>query len=173
MTLQPAQNDGDDGPALERVRLTVNGRLFEADVEPRRHLGDLLRHDLKLTGTHIGCEHGVCGTCTVIVNGTPVRSCLMFAGQADGATVITIEGLAAPDGTLHPIQQAFWDRHGLQCGFCTPGMMMTIKAVLSDSPDADEAEIRDAISGNLCRCTGYETIVDAALDAARALRGNG
>lgn len=167
----PATDDIGDSPGLEHVRLTVNGRLFEADVEPRRHLGDLLRHDLKLTGTHIGCEHGVCGACTVIVDGAPVRACLMFAGQANGADVTTIEGLAAPDGTLHPIQQAFWDRHGLQCGFCTPGMMMTIKAVLAERPDADEAEIRDAISGNLCRCTGYETIVDAALEAARAMRG--
>ena len=166
-----AIDDIGDSPGLEHVRLTVNGRLFEADVEPRRHLGDLLRHDLKLTGTHIGCEHGVCGACTVIVDGAPVRACLMFAGQANGADVTTIEGLAAPDGALHPIQQAFWDRHGLQCGFCTPGMMMTIKALLAQSPDAEEAEIRDAISGNLCRCTGYETIVDAALDAARALRG--
>jgi carbon-monoxide dehydrogenase small subunit len=167
----PADDDSGDSPGLEHVRLTVNGRLFEADVEPRRHLGDLLRHDLKLTGTHIGCEHGVCGACTVIVNGAPVRSCLMFAGQANGADVTTIEGLAAPDGTLHPIQQAFWNCHGLQCGFCTPGMMMTIKAVLAESPDAGEADIRDAISGNLCRCTGYETIVDAALQAARAMRG--
>jgi len=107
----------------------------------------------------------------VIVNGDPVRSCLMFAGQAHGAVITTVEGLAGADGTLHPIQQAFWNRHGLQCGFCTPGMMMTLKALLVESPDAGEAEIRDAISGNLCRCTGYETIVDAALDAARALRG--
>lgn len=167
----PADDDIGDSPGLEHVRLTVNGRLFEADVEPRRHLGDLLRHDLKLTGTHIGCEHGVCGACTVIVDGAPVRACLMFAGQANGADVTTIEGLAASDGTLHPIQQAFWNCHGLQCGFCTPGMMMTIKALLTQNPDAEEAEIRDAISGNLCRCTGYETIVDAALDAARALRG--
>jgi carbon-monoxide dehydrogenase small subunit len=167
----PRDDDIDDSPGFEHVRLTVNGRLYEADVEPRRHLGDFLRHDLKLTGTHIGCEHGVCGACTVIVNGAPVRSCLMFAGQANGTDVTTIEGLAAPDGTLHPIQQAFWKCHGLQCGFCTPGMMMTIKAVLADRPNADEAEIRDAISGNLCRCTGYETIVDAALDAARAMQG--
>ena len=160
-----------DNPGLEHVTLTVNGTNYARDVEPRRHLGDFLRHDLGLTGTHIGCEHGVCGACTVIVNDVPVRSCLMFAGQADGATVTTVEGLADAGGVLHPIQQAFWNRHGLQCGFCTPGMMMTIKAVLAESPHADEAEIRDAISGNLCRCTGYETIVDAALDAARAMRG--
>jgi carbon-monoxide dehydrogenase small subunit len=163
----------DDQPALEHIRLTVNGKTFERDVEPRRHLGDLLRHDLNLTGTHIGCEHGVCGACTVIVNGAPVRSCLMFAGQANGASVLTIEGLERADGGLHPVQQAFWDRHGLQCGFCTPGMMMTIVALLTERPEADEAAVRDAISGNLCRCTGYETIVDAALDAARASRGDG
>lgn len=163
----------DDQPALEHIRLTVNGTTFERDIEPRRHLGDLLRHDLNLTGTHIGCEHGVCGSCTVIVNGAPVRSCLMFAGQANGASVLTIEGLERADGGLHPVQQAFWDRHGLQCGFCTPGMIMTIVALLAETPDAGEAEVRDAISGNLCRCTGYETIVDAALDAARASRGDG
>jgi carbon-monoxide dehydrogenase small subunit len=157
-------------PDLEHVSLAVNGTHFSRDVEPRRHLGDFLRNDLGLTGTHIGCEHGVCGACTVIVNGVPVRSCLMFAGQANGATVTTVEGLAA-DGELHPVQQAFWNRHGLQCGFCTPGMMMAITALLAETPDADEAEIRDAISGNICRCTGYETIVDAALDAARVLRG--
>jgi carbon-monoxide dehydrogenase small subunit len=161
----------DEQPALEQVHLTVNGTLFERTVEPRRHLADFLRQDLHLTGTHIGCEHGVCGACTVIVNDVPVRSCLMFAGQANGATVTTVEGLARPDGELHPIQQSFWDRHGLQCGFCTPGMMMTLTALLRENPDADEAEVRDAISGNLCRCTGYETIVDAALDAARVLRG--
>jgi len=161
----------DQDPALEHVSVTVNGTAFTRDVEPRRHLGDFLRHDLGLTGTHLGCEHGVCGACTVIVNGDPVRSCLMFAGQAHGAVITTVEGLAGADGTLHPIQQAFWNRHGLQCGFCTPGMMMTLKALLAESPNAGEAEVRDAISGNLCRCTGYETIVDAALDAARALRG--
>ncbi len=162
----------DEQPELEHVRLTVNGQLFERDVEPRRHLGDFLRHDLQLTGTHIGCEHGVCGACTVIVDDVPVRSCLMFAGQANGATIRTVEGLAEANGHLHPIQQAFWNRHGLQCGFCTPGMMMTLSALLAENPDANEAEIRDAISGNLCRCTGYETIVDAALDAARVLRGD-
>jgi carbon-monoxide dehydrogenase small subunit len=158
-------------PELEHIRLTVNGKPFERDVEPRRHLGDFLRQDLNLTGTHIGCEHGACGACTVIVNEVPVRSCLMFAGQANGATVRTVEGLADAHGSLHPIQQAFWNRHGLQCGFCTPGMMMTLAALLKDNPAADEADIRDAISGNICRCTGYETIVDAALDAARVLRG--
>ena len=156
--------------ALERIRVTVNGQALEAEAEPRMHLGDFLRQSLGLTGTHIGCEHGVCGACTVIVDGVPVRSCLMFAGQANGASITTVEGLANPDGTLHPVQEAFWNRHGLQCGFCTPGMMMTLVAFLGEHPDAAEDDIRDAISGNICRCTGYETIVDAALDAARALR---
>ena len=159
-------------PELERIRVTVNGQAFEREVESRIHLGDFLRHELNLTGTHIGCEHGVCGACTVIVNGVPVRSCLMFAGQANGASVTTVEGLAKADGTLHPVQEAFWNRHGLQCGFCTPGMMMTLVAFLGENPNAEEADIRDAISGNICRCTGYETIVDAALDAARAIQGH-
>ena len=158
-------------PELERIRVTVNGKVFERDVEPRIHLGDFLRHDLSLTGTHIGCEHGVCGACTVIVDGVPVRSCLMFAGQANGASIMTVEGLAAADGTLHPVQEAFCSKHGLQCGFCTPGMMMTLVAFLGENPKADEADVRDAISGNICRCTGYETIVDAALDAARVMQG--
>jgi aerobic-type carbon monoxide dehydrogenase small subunit (CoxS/CutS family) len=158
-------------PYLEHVQVTVNGKMFERDVEPRLHLGDFLRHELKLTGTHIGCEHGVCGACTVIVNDAPVRSCLMFAGQANGARITTVEGLAGADGQLHPVQEAFRNRHALQCGFCTPGMLMTITAFLSENPEADEADIRDAISGNICRCTGYETIVDAALDAGRVLRG--
>ena len=159
-------------PELERIRVTVNGQAFEREVESRIHLGDFLRHELNLTGTHIGCEHGVCGACTVIVNGVPVRSCLMFVGQANGASVTTVEGLAKADGTLHPVQEAFWNRHGLQCGFCTPGMMMTLVAFLGENPNAEEADIRDAISGNICRCTGYETIVDAALDAARAIQGH-
>lgn len=156
---------------LERVKVTVNGKLFERDVEARLHLGDFLRQELKLTGTHIGCEHGVCGACTVIVNDVPVRSCLMFAVQADGARITTVEGLAGADGQLHPVQEAFRNRHALQCGFCTPGMMMTITAFLSEYPEANEVSIRDAISGNICRCTGYENIVDAALDAGRVLRG--
>ncbi len=154
----------------ERVRLVVNGETYERSVEPRLHLGDFLRQELGLTGTHIGCEHGVCGSCTVILDGAPVRACLMFAAQADGCTVTTVEGLAASDGSLHPIQQAFWQRHGLQCGFCTPGMIMTLLAFLKAEPGADEHAIRDAISGNICRCTGYQTIVEAALDAAAAMR---
>jgi aerobic carbon-monoxide dehydrogenase small subunit len=160
-----------DHPELEHIEVTVNGKMFARDVEPRLHLGDFLRHELKLTGTHIGCEHGVCGACTVIVNDAPVRACLMFAGQADGAHITTVEGLAGTDGQLHPLQEAFRNRHALQCGFCTPGMLMTLIAFLSENPEPDEADIRDAISGNICRCTGYETIVDAALDAGRVLRG--
>jgi aerobic-type carbon monoxide dehydrogenase small subunit (CoxS/CutS family) len=157
-------------PLNERITVRVNGKVYQGEVAPRLHLADFLRHDLRLTGTHVGCEHGVCGACTVIVDSAPVRSCLMLAGQADGASVITVEGLAKSGGALHPVQEAFWNRHGLQCGFCTPGMMMTIVAYLREYPDAVEADIRDAISGNICRCTGYETIVDAALDAAQMLR---
>jgi aerobic-type carbon monoxide dehydrogenase small subunit (CoxS/CutS family) len=153
-----------------KIGLTVNGNHYEMTVEVRKHLADFLREDLELTGTHLGCEHGVCGACTVIVDGKAVRSCLMLAVQADGSEVVTIEGLARPDGSLHPIQQAFRDRHGLQCGFCTPGMLTTLAAFLAERPDASEAEIREVISGNLCRCTGYESIVDAALQAGDALR---
>jgi aerobic carbon-monoxide dehydrogenase small subunit len=153
-----------------RIRLTVNGQGYDRDVLARKHLGDFLREDLGLTGTHIGCEHGVCGACTVILDGAPVRACLMFAVQADGSSITTVEGLARPDGTLHPLQQAFWTRHGLQCGFCTPGMLMTLAAYLGEHPDADEHAIRDAISGNICRCTGYETIVDAALEYVAGAR---
>jgi carbon-monoxide dehydrogenase small subunit len=157
--------------AHESVTCTVNGKTFSKSVEPRRHLADFLRHDLGLTGTHVGCEHGACGACTVLIDGQPVRSCLMFAAQADGCEVTTVEGLAAADGTLHPLQQAFWERHGLQCGFCTPGVLMTLVAYLRDHPGAGEHDIRDAMSGNICRCTGYETIVDAALQAAAAVSG--
>jgi len=163
----------DEQPALEQVRLTVNGTLFERNVEPRRHLGDFLRQDLHLTGTHIGCEHGVCGACTVIVNDVPVRSCLMFAGQANGAVVRTVEGLAEADGQLHPIQQAFWNRHGLQCGFCTPGMITTAHVLLTEEPNCDADRVREVLSGNLCRCTGYISIVEAVLDARSAYRKPG
>jgi aerobic-type carbon monoxide dehydrogenase small subunit (CoxS/CutS family) len=155
----------------KRVRLTVNGQKVEGEVEPRRHLADFLRHDLGLTGTHLGCEHGVCGACSVLVDGISVRSCLMFAVQADGAEVTTVEGLAKPDGTLHPLQAEFRARHALQCGFCTPGMLTTLAAFLNEQPGADEPAIREAISGNLCRCTGYEAIVEAALAAAKTMRG--
>jgi carbon-monoxide dehydrogenase small subunit len=153
------------------ISLTVNGQRVTREVETRTHLADFLRHELRLTGTHLGCEHGVCGACTVLVDGEAVRSCLMLAVQADGREVVTTEGLAAPDGTLSALQQAFWEKHGLQCGFCTPGMLTTLTAFLSENPDPTEDEVRDAISGNLCRCTGYANIVAAALDAAQRLRG--
>jgi aerobic-type carbon monoxide dehydrogenase small subunit (CoxS/CutS family) len=157
-------------PFKREITLIVNGKQRLASVEPRQHLGDMLRAEFGLTGTHLGCEHGVCGSCTVLVDGLAVRSCLMLAVQADGAEVVTVEGLANPDGPLHPLQQAFWNRHALQCGFCTPGMLMTLAAFLAERPDPSEWEIRDVISGNTCRCTGYETIVDAALEAAPAMR---
>ena len=157
-------------PANRPIRLRVNGRSFAGEVEPRKHLADFLRHDLGLTGTHIGCEQGACGACTILLDGAPVRACLMFAVQADGTEITTVEGLAGEGGGLHPLQQAFRSHHGLQCGFCTPGMLMTLTAFLAEHPDADEHAIRDAISGNLCRCTGYESIVDAALAAAREMR---
>jgi carbon-monoxide dehydrogenase small subunit len=152
------------------LRTTVNGRPVEREVETRLLLSDLLRHELGLTGTHIGCEHGVCGACTVLLDGEPVRSCLMFAVQADGHEVTTVESLAAPGEALHPIQQAFWESHGLQCGFCTPGFLMTLVEFLEDNPDPSEHEIRTALSGNLCRCTGYQHIVDAVRLAARRNR---
>jgi carbon-monoxide dehydrogenase small subunit len=158
---------------VRRIRLIVNGADVEREVEPRRHLGDFLRQDLGLTGTHLGCEHGVCGACTVIVDGVPARSCLILAVQTDGAEILTVEGLQSADGTLHPIQEAFRTHHGLQCGFCTPGMLTTLAAFLAEQPDADEAAIREAISGNICRCTGYESIVEAALAAGRAMRKDG
>ena len=154
------------------ITVTVNGAAYTREAPVRMHLGDFLRDVLGLTGTHLGCEHGVCGTCTIILDGVPARSCLMLAVQADGASVRTVEGLASQDGTLHPIQDAFWARHGLQCGFCTPGMLTTLAATLEENPHMDEAAIREAISGNICRCTGYETIVDAALDAAARMRGD-
>ena len=150
------------------VRLTVNGQAYERTVEVRTTLADFLREHLDLTGTHVGCEHGVCGACTVLHRGEPVRACLLLAVQMDGEEIATVEGLA--DGEdLHPIQQAFWDHHGLQCGFCTPGMLMTVKALLAENPDPTDAEIREALSGNLCRCTGYVFVVDAVHAAARAL----
>jgi aerobic carbon-monoxide dehydrogenase small subunit len=152
------------------IRLTVNSRSCEGSVESRITLADFLRDGLGLTGTHLGCEHGVCGACTVLVDGHTVRACLMFAAQANGREVTTVEGLAAPSGALNVLQQAFHDNHGLQCGFCTPGMLMTLTEFLRDNPDPSEAEVREALTGNLCRCTGYAGIVAAALDAARRLR---
>jgi len=151
------------------VRLTVNGEAKTAAVDPRKTLVDFLRDDLGLTGTHVGCEHGVCGACTVLVDGAAARSCLMLAVQANNADVTTIEGLA-PDGTMSPLQEAMWDHHSFQCGFCTPGFMMQTTELLREQPDADEATIRETLSGNLCRCTGYESIVDGVLSAVEKLR---
>jgi carbon-monoxide dehydrogenase small subunit len=156
--------------AEKQISTTVNGTTYERAVEPRITLADFLRHELELTGTHLGCEHGVCGACTVLVDGLSVRGCLMLAVQVNGRKVETVEGLAAPEGTLSTLQAAFQNHHGLQCGFCTPGILMTLTELLRDNPDADEADIRDTLSGNLCRCTGYAGIVDAALDAAAQLR---
>jgi aerobic-type carbon monoxide dehydrogenase small subunit (CoxS/CutS family) len=149
------------------LTFTLNGQKHEAKADPRIHLGDFLRHSLGLTGTHIGCEHGVCGACTVIVDGVPVRSCLMLAVQIDGCIVETVESLGKP-GNLSPLQHAFAANHGLQCGFCTPGMLMTLEAFLRATPTPTEDDVRIAISGNICRCTGYQGIVQAALDTAAA-----
>ena len=149
------------------VEFTVNGERVDVDVEPRRTLADVLREDLGLTGTHLGCEHGVCGACTVLVDGAPVRACLMFGVQADGAAVTTVEGLAGPDGTLHPVQEAFVAHHGLQCGFCTPGMLLTAAHLLEREPAPSRERIREEMSGGICRCTGYAGIVDAVEAAAR------
>ncbi|MFQ5744834.1 MAG: (2Fe-2S)-binding protein [Acidobacteriota bacterium] len=185
------------------VAVTVNGRSYERSVEPRLLLSDFLRHELGLTGTHVGCEHGVCGACTILLEGEAVRSCLLFAVQADGHEILTVEGLAAglpgpaaaaagsaaavpilaPDGKdggtesaaadwgarLHPLQEAFWEAHGLQCGFCTPGFLMTLVPFLQENPNPSEQQIREAISGNLCRCTGYQKIVEAVQLAAQAV----
>ena len=151
------------------ITVTVNGRVHERTVETRLTLADFLRHELNLTGTHVGCEHGVCGACTVLVNERSVRSCLMLAVQCDGQEIATVESLA-DGGRLNPLQQAFQDHHGLQCGFCTPGILMTLTEFLRDHPDPTEAEVRDALSGNICRCTGYQGIVDAALAAAKRER---
>jgi carbon-monoxide dehydrogenase small subunit len=150
------------------LRLEVNGTLHERTVEVRRTLADFLRDDLGLTGTHLGCEHGVCGACTVVIDGEAVRSCLMLAVQAHGARVLTVEGLGEP-GRLHPIQQAFWEQHGLQCGFCTPGILMSVYRFLQENPRPTDREIREALAGNLCRCTGYENIVRSARLAAERL----
>lgn len=153
--------------ARMNVRATVNGTVHERSVEPRLLLSDFLRHELGLTGTHVGCEHGVCGACTIIVNGDSVRSCLMLAVQADGVTIDTVEGLGSIH-KLNPAQQAFQDHHALQCGFCTPGMLMTVTDLIRKYPLADDHEIRDGLSGNLCRCTGYEHIVQAVRSLVRS-----
>ena len=154
------------------VTIDVNGRRYERQVEPRLLLSDFLRHDLDLTGTHVGCEHGVCGACTVLLDGAAVRSCLLFAVQAQGRQVRTVEDLGTPQA-LHPLQKAFQEAHGLQCGFCTPGFLMSLLPFLAENPDPSEDEIREALSGNLCRCTGYHNIVEAVKLAASTLRAEG
>jgi carbon-monoxide dehydrogenase small subunit len=152
------------------ISVEINGERVEGSVEPRLLLADFLRDELGLTGTHLGCEHGVCGACTVQLDGEPVRSCLMFAAQADGHRISTVEGLAPSDEELHPIQQAFHEFHALQCGFCTPGILMTVEAFLRDHPDPSAEQVKTMLSGNLCRCTGYQNIVTAVLEAAKRMR---
>jgi carbon-monoxide dehydrogenase small subunit len=152
------------------ITLHVNGEDRAGEAEPRKLLSDFLRQDLRLTGTHVGCEQGVCGACTVLLDGEPVRSCLLFAVQAEGARIETIESLPSDPTELHPVQQAFWEKHGLQCGFCTPGMVLTAKALLEHNPAPTEQEIRLALEGNICRCTGYVFIVEAVQHAAELLR---
>jgi carbon-monoxide dehydrogenase small subunit len=152
--------------AMQTIRLTVNGRAYERTVEVRLTLADFLRDELNLTGTHLGCEHGICGACTILFDGEAVRSCLLLAVQADGATLMTVEGLAQGEA-LHPLQQAFHEHHALQCGFCTPGFLMTAVAFLQETQNPSEAQVREAISGNICRCTGYAPIVQAILQARR------
>jgi len=152
------------------VMIKVNEKEYKREVEPRLLLSDFLRHELGLTGTHVGCEHGVCGACTILFDGESMRSCLIFAVQADGHAITTVEGLAKDKDDLHPIQQAFWEAHGLQCGYCTPGILMTLVPFLKQNPDPTEDEIRHALSGNLCRCTGYQHIVDAVKLAAEKMK---
>ncbi|MFQ5605781.1 MAG: (2Fe-2S)-binding protein [bacterium] len=153
-----------------KIFLTVNGKEYERSVEPRLLLSDFLRHELALTGTHVGCEHGVCGACTILLNGEAVRSCLLFAVQANGQEIVTVEGLAPDEENLHPLQEAFHQAHGLQCGFCTPGFLMTLIPYLKENPNPGEEEIRAALSGNLCRCTGYQNIVEAVKLAAERMK---
>jgi len=153
------------------ISVSVNGRCYQRRVESRVLLSDFLRHDLGLAGTHVGCEHGVCGACTILLDGQPVRSCLMLAVQAERHEVSTVEGLVGPDGEYHVLQRAMKDHHGLQCGYCTPGILMTMAAFLAENKAPSEEEVREALSGNLCRCTGYQNIVDAVISAARRIRG--
>lgn len=162
---------GSDRPEdrRHRVQVTINGEQYTRDVEPRLLLSDFLRHDLALTGTHVGCEHGVCGACTILMDGAAVRSCLIFAVQVDGHTLQTVEGLGSAE-SLHPLQEAFRDAHALQCGFCTPGFLMSLVPFLAESPDPSDEEIRHALGGNLCRCTGYQNIVEAVRIACRRQR---
>ena len=154
---------------VRSITIKVNGKSYSGQVEPRLLLSDFLRHELGLTGTHVGCEHGVCGACTIVFDGASMRSCLIFAVQADGHEILTVEGLAADKDHLHPLQQAFWEAHGLQCGYCTPGILMTLIPFLQQNPNPTEDEIRHALSGNLCRCTGYQHIVDAVKLAAERM----
>ncbi len=155
--------------AYRSVEITVNGQTYNKQVEPRKLLSDFLREDLDLRGTHVGCEHGICGACTVLMNGNTVRSCLMFAVQANGAEITTIEGLAT-NGELHPLQEGFWENHGLQCGFCTPGFLLSACELLERNPDPTEEEVRVGLSGNMCRCTGYQGIVESVLSAASKMK---
>ena len=154
----------------EQVTVTVNGKRYERSVEPRRLLSDFIREDIGLTGTHVGCEHGICGTCTVLMNGRTARSCLTFAVQAHECEITTVESLGTPT-SMHPLQEAFWEHHGLQCGFCTPAMLLTAKELLDANPAPSREEIQEAVSSNLCRCTGYQTIVEAVETAAARIRG--
>lgn len=158
---------------LRSIHVTVNGKAYDHAVEPRLLLSDFLRHELGLTGTHVGCEHGVCGACTVLFDGQAVRSCLILAVQADGHEVTTVEGLSPGPENLHPLQEAFWTKHALQCGFCTPGFLMTLIPFLEANPDPTPEEVRHMLSGNLCRCTGYQHIVEAVLLAAERMREPG
>ncbi len=155
--------------AYRSIQVTVNGENYQKQLSTRKLLSDFLRDDLGLTGTHVGCEHGICGACTVIVNGATVRSCLMLAVQANSAEILTVEGLAK-DGRLHPLQEAFWENHGLQCGFCTPGFLMTTYELLQANPNPTEEEVRVGMSGNICRCTGYQSIVESILAGAEKMR---
>ncbi|MEN3303756.1 (2Fe-2S)-binding protein [Pseudonocardia sp.] len=155
---------------IQLIELTVNGERHDLAIEPRRTLVDVLRHDLGLTGTHVGCEHGICGACTVLVDGAPARACLLFAAQVEGAEIRTVESLAEPDGTLNDLQRCFAEHHGLQCGFCTPGMLMLAEGYLAEEPAATKEEIREVVASNLCRCTGYQTIVEAIDDCASRRR---
>jgi len=157
-------------PDRHAIELSVNGNSYRRGVESRMLLSDFLRHELMLAGTHVGCEHGVCGACTILLDGAPVRSCLMFAVQAQGHELLTVEGLASSAAGLNPVQQAMHEHHGLQCGYCTPGILLTMTAFLKENPEPSETELREALSGNLCRCTGYQNIVEAVLKAADMMR---
>jgi carbon-monoxide dehydrogenase small subunit len=167
----PGQAAAHSAPTSRRtIRVEVNGTTQEREIDVRRTLGDFLREDLNLTGTHFGCEHGVCGACTIQLDGRAVRSCIMLAVQADGHSVKTIEGMGGPDGALHPIQQAFWDHKGQQCGFCTPGMVLATEDFLRRNPSPTREDVREGMGGNICRCTGYQFIVDSIVAAADAVR---